>query len=157
MRWGPLAFIWVAAIVGAVLKTAYFDAVAEWVGLTLYLVMGWFGFVGGIVLCRRHGFAFVRPVLFGGVAFSLGALMDLFRWPVVVPGFIHAHDVFHLAVLVAYAFHFSFIWRIALVADGGADAVRPNDARQRSASPEPTPLTATAGLDSLAAVSRVGQ
>jgi hemolysin III len=100
-------------VAGVVLKTAYMDVVAEWVGLTLYLTLGWLGVVGGVVLWRRHGFGFISPMLWGGVAYSVGAGMDFAKSPVVWPGVVHAHEVFHLAVLVGAGFHFAFIWRVA--------------------------------------------
>lgn len=112
MRWMPLAFIWFCALGGIVLKSVLFDSVAEWVGLTLYLAMGWFGTAAGVVLWRRFGFRFIRPLLFGGIAYSAGAIMEFFRWPIVLRGVIQAHEVFHLAVLVGAAFHFAFIWHI---------------------------------------------
>jgi channel protein (hemolysin III family) len=113
MRWGPLLVIWTIAAGGIVLKTAFIEQVAEWVSLTLYLSLGWFGTAGGIVLWRRHGFGFIRPLLLGGIAYSAGAVMEFIKWPVIMPGVIHAHDVFHVAVLVGATFHFAFIWRIA--------------------------------------------
>src|SRR5437870_4356127 len=54
LRWGPLVLIWVLAIVGITLKAVFFDDLAEWLGLTLYLVMGWLGIFGGVLLARRH-------------------------------------------------------------------------------------------------------
>ena len=113
MRWAPLAFIWAAAVAGVIWKAAYFHTGPEWVGMTVYVVMGWLGVVGGADLWRRHGFAFIRPLLLGGIAFSLGAMMEFCRWPIVMPGVIHAHDLFHLAVLAGCALHFTFIWRCA--------------------------------------------
>jgi channel protein (hemolysin III family) len=113
LRWLPLTFIWCVALVGAILKTLYFYSVPESVGLTLFLVMGWLGLVGGFILLRREGLVFVRPLLLGGFAFSAAALMEFFRWPTVLPGFIHAHEVFHVAALIGYAFHFSFMWSFA--------------------------------------------
>jgi channel protein (hemolysin III family) len=113
LRWLPLLIIWTLAAGGIVLKAVFIENVADWVSLTLYLALGWFGTVAGIVLWRRHGFGFIRLLLLGGIAYSVGALMEFMKWPVVIPGVIHAHDVFHVAVLFGAAFHFAFIWRIA--------------------------------------------
>ena len=115
MRWAPLLLIWTVAAGGIVLKVAFIDSVADWVSLMLYLTMGWFGTAAGIVLWRRHGFGFIRPLLLGGIAYSTGALMAFFTWPMVVPRVIHAHEVFHVAVLAGAALHFAFIWRIAVM------------------------------------------
>jgi channel protein (hemolysin III family) len=131
MRWLPLLIIWIVAIGGIVITTMQFDAVSEWVGLTLYLAMGWFGTAAGIVLWRRHGFNFIAPLLYGGIAYSAGAVAEFFRWPIVVPHVIHAHEVFHVAVLIGAAFHFYFIWRIAVPA---RLVVATSDARPQYAS-----------------------
>jgi channel protein (hemolysin III family) len=145
LRWGPLVIIWTVAAGGIVLKIAFTETIAEWVSLALYLAMGWFGTAAGIVLWRRHGFAFIRPLLFGGIAYSIGAVMDFLRWPaVVVPGVIHAHEVFHVAVLTGAAFHFAFIWRIA---DPAAISSRMAPIRPRPSIANHQGDTAAAGVD----------
>jgi channel protein (hemolysin III family) len=112
-RWGPLVFIWTAAVAGISLKAIFFDDVAEWLGLLIYLTMGWFGAFSGTLLARRYGFAFVRPLLWGGVAYSVGAVLDTLDWFVIVPGVIHAHEIFHVAVLAGAAFHWYWVWTFA--------------------------------------------
>jgi channel protein (hemolysin III family) len=112
-RWGPLILIWAAAISGIALKSLYFEAWPEWLGLGLYLLLGWLGLISGLAIARRFGFAFVRPLLWGGIAYSLGALLDFYDWPVVVPGVVHDHELFHLAVLIGVFYHWMFVWRIA--------------------------------------------
>jgi channel protein (hemolysin III family) len=43
LRWGQLVLIWAAAITGITLKTIFFDDLVEWLGLSFYLTLGWFG------------------------------------------------------------------------------------------------------------------
>jgi hemolysin III len=119
LRWGPLAVIWIAAVAGVTLKTIFFDDLAEWVGLTFYLTMGWFGLFSGILLARRYGFAFIKPLLLGGLAYSLGAVIEFRRVMIVIPGVIHPHELFHVAVLMGAFWHWLFIWQFA----GGEKAV----------------------------------
>ncbi len=111
--WGPLLFVWTAAITGITLKTIFFEELAEWLTLTLYLALGWFGVLAVVLLGRRHGFPFVKPLLLGGVAYSLGGALDFLRWPVVIPGVVHAHELFHLAILTGAFWHWTFVWQIA--------------------------------------------
>ena len=66
-RWLPLVLIWLAAIAGVTLKSIFFENVSEWLGLGLYLGMGWAGALSGFVLWRRHGAAFIRPMVEGGL------------------------------------------------------------------------------------------
>jgi hypothetical protein len=109
---------------GVIIKIAFFSTMSSTVSLTLYLAMGWFGLLGGLVLCKQRGFCFVRPLLLGGICFSAGAIMDLCYWPTPIPGVVHAHEMFHLAVLGGMAFHLSFIWRIARPAPAPAQPDR---------------------------------
>jgi channel protein (hemolysin III family) len=113
LRWAPLLLIWGAAICGITLKTIFFESLPEWLGLTFYLTLGWLGAVSAVLLAQRYGFAFVKPLLLGGVAYSVGAIMEVFGWLVVLPGVIHPHEVCHLAVLVGAFYHFLFVWQFA--------------------------------------------
>ena len=112
-RWAPLLFIWAAAISGITLKVIFFDQLPQWFGLCLYLILGWFGAFAGVLLAQRYGFSFIAPLLLGGVAYSIGGLLDIFGWPVVVSGVIHPHEVFHVAVLAGVFCHLLFIWQFA--------------------------------------------
>jgi len=112
-RWGPLLFIWSVAITGILLKAIFFDDLSEWFGLVFYLTMGWFGAFSGTLLARRYGFDFVMPLLLGGIAYSIGAVLDSLNWFVVVPGVIHAHEIFHIAVLAGAALHWYWVWTFA--------------------------------------------
>jgi len=124
LRWGPLAVVWSLAAAGIALKTLFFSDLPEWAGLSAYLGLGWLGALTGLLLWVRHGLAFVRPLLAGGLAYSAGAILEYHRWPVLIPGVVHGHEVFHLAVLAGALSQWLFVWRIA--AGGlGAAAGRP--------------------------------
>jgi channel protein (hemolysin III family) len=113
LRWISLIFVWTAAITAITLKTIFFTTVPEWLGLTLYLAFGWFGAFSAIYFARRYGFAFVKPLILGGIAYSVGCIMEYFTWPVLVPGLVHHHEVFHLTVLVGALCHWVFVWQFA--------------------------------------------
>jgi channel protein (hemolysin III family) len=112
-RWGALTGIWGAAIAGVIVKTAYFDVMPEWLGLTMYLGLGWIGVVSATALARRYGWRPLRPVLWGALAYSAGALAEFLRWPVLLAGILGPHEIFHLAVLAGIACHWVFIDGIA--------------------------------------------
>ncbi len=112
-RWAPLLFIWTVAITGVTLKSIFFDDLAEWFGLTLYLAMGWFGAYLGVLLGRRYGFNFVKPLFIGGVAYSIGAIVDFTKFLIVIPGVVHPHELLHIAVLMGAFWHWLFIWQFA--------------------------------------------
>ncbi len=109
-RWGVLLLIWALAATGITLKVIFFSAIPEWLSLALYLGMGWIGLASGIALGRRHGFAFIKPLLFSGLSYTLGGLLEFLRWPVIVPGVLGPHELFHGAVLAGIGFHWRFLW-----------------------------------------------
>jgi channel protein (hemolysin III family) len=108
-----LAGIWVAAIAGLTLKTVYFDVLPHRLGLLMYLGLGWLGLISTLALARRFGVRFILPLVWGALAYTIGALTDFLRWPVLVAGVIGPHEVFHLAVLAGISFHWAFIYGIA--------------------------------------------
>ena len=121
-RWGPLALMWAAAGAGITLKTVFYDDLAEWLSLSFYLTLGWFGAVSAALLAGRYGFAFVVPLLLGGAAYTIGGVTEFLRWPVLIPGAVHWHEVFHVAVLAGALLHYRFVWQFAT---GEVPAPRP--------------------------------
>lgn len=113
LRWGVLLFVWSVAVTGITLKTIFFNDIAEWLGLSLYLGLGWVGALSGILLYRRFGFHFIRYLIFGAVAYTTGAVFEFLRTPVLIDGVIGPHEIFHIAVLIGVSFHFAFVAQIA--------------------------------------------
>jgi channel protein (hemolysin III family) len=108
-----LGWIWAAAIAGLTLKTVYFDSMPDWLGLAMYLGLGWLGVISIAALARRWGLRFVLPLVWGGLAYTIGAVAEHLHWPVIVPGIVGPHELFHLAVLAGISFHWAFIRGIA--------------------------------------------
>ena len=112
-RWGMLAGIWGAALAGLVLKTVFFSTMPEWLGLLMYLGLGWMGVISALHLARRYGLRFIQPLLWGALAYTAGALIEFLRWPVLLAGIVGPHEIFHLAVLAGISCHWAFILGIA--------------------------------------------
>lgn len=123
-RWGMIGVTWAAGITGLVLKTVYFDAFSEGGGLALYLGMGWLGFISFARLIKTQGFHLAGPILLGGVVYTVGAVVDFLALPVVLPGVVGPHELFHLAVIAGAALHAYGIARLAqLVPEPGRTLV----------------------------------
>ena len=112
-RWGMLAGIWGAALAGLILKTVYFATMPEWLGMLMYLGLGWLGLISAVALSRRYGWRFVRPVLWAALAYTAGALSEFLRWPVLLAGIVGPHEIFHLAVLAGVSCTWAFILGVA--------------------------------------------
>ncbi len=128
-RWAMLAMVWTFAITGIVLKTVFFASVPEWLSLGLYLVLGWF--IGWstwrAVRANPH---IVGVFVGGGLAYTLGAVLDLLRVPVLIPGVVEAHELFHVAILVAVGCHWQMVARLARMGEP-APAAHPAKTRRR--------------------------
>ncbi len=112
-RWVPLIFVWCVAAACITLKTVFFESLPEWLGLTFYLGLGWGVALTAVPLLRRYGFVYLTPLLYGGLAYSIGAGMEFMGWFTVIPRVIHAHELWHIAVLIGALFHWRFVWDIA--------------------------------------------
>ena len=115
MRWGILTFVWVTAITGITLKSIYFEDIPEIASLALYLCMGWLGAITGHHLYKRLGLNAILPLIYGAIAYTLGATLEFVRFPILISGVIGPHELFHVLVLVGISFHWLFIYRMAKV------------------------------------------
>jgi channel protein (hemolysin III family) len=113
MRWGIITLFWVATATAVPLKTVFFEQTPEWVGLTLYLGLPWIGLLTAVRLWRRRGPHYIVLLFGGGVAYTLGAVLEFLRWPNPWPGVVQAHELFHLCVFAGALLHWLFVRRIA--------------------------------------------
>jgi len=103
----------------------YFANMPEGLGLMRYLGLGWLGVISTVAIARRFGLRFILPLVWGALAYTIGAVADYWRWPELVPGVVGSHEIFHLAVLAGISFHWAFIRRIAAGNDGHLDSQIP--------------------------------
>jgi hemolysin III len=127
-RRGTLIVAWLAAFAGcAVVLTR--GILPSWLSTTLYLGLGWGAYFAYREMHKRHPASALRPILDGGILYSLGAVINLAGWPAPWPGVIGAHELLHLFVLAGSFTHFTFI--LGLVAPTGAGLWAPGGAGVR--------------------------
>jgi channel protein (hemolysin III family) len=114
-RWGFLVLIWLLAITGITLKSIFFNDLAEWIGLIFYLGLGWFGILSAYLTHRLHGFKIIKPLVYGALAYTIGASLEFLGVPIVISGVIGSHELFHIAVLAGIAWHWQFIRQLILL------------------------------------------
>ena len=114
-RWGVLAVMWGIVAVGITLFSIAGENLPRGLGTSTFLLLGWIAGASGLAVWRRYGFAYVRPLVLGGVAFSIGALALALPHFWLVPGVIGPHELWHIAVLVAVSLHWTFMHRIGSV------------------------------------------
>jgi hemolysin III len=114
-RWRQctLAAVWGVAIAAATLIAAG-RQFSPWAATCVYLGMGW-----GCVFCyaeiaRVVSHRALLPVVVGGVSYSVGAVLNLLKWPLLWPGIFGVHELFHLFVIAGSLAHYWFILRIVV-------------------------------------------
>lgn len=109
MRWGVIIFASVLATVGITLGSIFFDELPAYMSLVVYLSFGWLGVVSVIGIWRLEKTISIRYLVFGGLAYTLGAILDGINFPLLIPHYFGPHEVFHFAVLLGIGFHWQFL------------------------------------------------
>ena len=71
LRWGILLLVWATAIAGITLKSIFFNDIPEWLGLVLYLSLGWIGVLTGILVSVRYGLKYNRLLFLSGLSYTI--------------------------------------------------------------------------------------
>jgi hemolysin III len=112
-RWASLAAIWIVAACGIVLS-AFHEQVPERVFTILYLCMGWGMCFSYFQLTRILAHRQMSLILLGGLFYSIGAILNWAKWPVLLTGLIGPHEVFHVFVMAGSVTHFVFMAKVLL-------------------------------------------
>lgn len=113
LRWGIIGLVWTVAITGIVLTSVFFDTIPEWMNLSFYIGLGWVGAITFWYLLRNYGYKNNVAIILGGLAYTSGAVLEFLRWPIVIPGVLGPHEIFHILVLVGAFCHWKFIYGFA--------------------------------------------
>lgn len=108
--WGitMLSVVWGVAGAGMLLKVAWPEA-PRWVGVPLYLVVGWLAVIAAPQLLERLSGVPIAMLLTGGVLYSLGGVLYAIEWPNPWPRVFGYHEVFHALVVAGSAVHYALV------------------------------------------------
>ena len=112
-RWLALVLIWTTALLGILLRMIYHEFVTDAVGVSIFLMCGWGSLVTAIILWRRYGWGFIKPAVFAGASYTLGAIVLLLHGPTLVQGVLGPHELWHFAVLCGLSMHWRFVFQFA--------------------------------------------
>lgn len=112
-RWGSLALIWTVAIGGIIWRILFCENTPGAAGIAFFLLFGWASVISAAVLWIRYGWSFIRPAVCAGLSYTVGAIVLVLHRPILVPGYIGAHEIWHIAVLAGIGFQWRFITQFA--------------------------------------------
>jgi hemolysin III len=107
--WLLFWIVWGGAVAGVVLKM-FWPSAPRWVGVPLYLLLGWVAvwFIGPIA--QGAGTPAVVLLIVGGVLYSVGGVLYAVKWPDPWPTTFGHHEFFHACTAVAAICHYIAMW-----------------------------------------------
>jgi hemolysin III len=105
-----LFFSWTIAIVGMFIAM-YWTHAPTGLRALLYVGAGWVALPYLPEIIASIGMTDVWLLLTGGIIYTIGACVYAFKWPTLFPAVFGYHEVFHVLVVIASAFHFAVIYR----------------------------------------------
>jgi hemolysin III len=111
--WGTLTTVWTIALLCAA-RVWCGGVMPMWVSTLVYLAMGWGALFCYFELAKTYSHGKLLPLPLGGVFYSVGAVLNLARWPVLFPGVFAAHELFHFFVIAGSACHFFFMIKVVV-------------------------------------------
>lgn len=108
-----LMIVWGGAMAGVLLKLCWPTA-PKWVGIPLYLMLGWVAAFYIAAIMHHAGVAAMVLLAVGGVLYSVGAILYALKWPDPWPTTFGYHEFFHACTAVAAICQYIAIWLAAL-------------------------------------------
>ncbi len=104
-----LVIVWTGAAAGVALKMLWPSA-PRWVGVPLYLLLGWVAIWFAGALLDGAGPVVVILLVLGGVLYNVGAIFYGLRWPNPWPHTFGYHEFFHAFTAAAAISHYIAVW-----------------------------------------------
>jgi hemolysin III len=114
-RWVAMVVAWGLAIIG-VLHRSFSSMERHVFSFGLMMVLGWLSLPIMFPLGHRAGMAAVALMATGGLLYTAGMIFKVSRWPRLWPRVFSAHELFHVFVVAASAFHWTATYRYVLAA-----------------------------------------
>lgn len=108
LRSGTLTAVWIVAA-GCAGRVWLGGLLPIWLSTVIYVSMGWAALGCYRDLMRRHSRQILFPLPLGGFFYTVGAVVNLSKHPVLIPGVFASHELFHFLVLAGSVCHFRFM------------------------------------------------
>jgi channel protein (hemolysin III family) len=123
MKWGVIILASIIASLGITFGTIYFDELPTYMTHSIFLAFGWLGLASIIGIWKLKKAIPIKYLLYGGLAYTIGAVIDWVQFPVIFPGYFGPHEVFHLAVLMGVTYHWCFLLHSIMVVEHKVDGI----------------------------------
>lgn len=101
---------WSLVAMGVVFKI-YFLHAPRWLYTAIYVMMGWMAVFFIKDITNAMDVISLGYLISGGVAFTIGALFYIAKWPQKNKGYVGFHEIFHFFILLGAFLHYAMIYR----------------------------------------------
>lgn len=108
-----LRFVWSLAV-GGIACLWFLPKLPHSTMIGFYLALGWVGVLPLPLYYRAVGWRAMNWVWLGAAFYSIGAVCELFQWPVIVPGWLQAHEILHFCDTAGSLAFFLFVIRYVI-------------------------------------------
>jgi hemolysin III len=116
-RWWFLRLVWAIALTG-VASLWLLPKPPHPLVVGLYMGLGYLGTIPIFHYDRAVGWRAMNWLWLGAGFYTLGAVCELTQWPIIIPGWVQAHEVLHLCDSAAGVLFFIFIIRYVIPYSG---------------------------------------
>ena len=111
-RWsGPMiGMLWGGCLTALTIKMVVWP-MPLWMTALTYVAVGWCALMGLFMIIRAVGWRHLSPLFWGAALLTVGAAIFAMQWPVLWPGVVEAHELFHVLALGGTGVHFTFIYK----------------------------------------------
>lgn len=120
LQWTILTVVWGIAAIG-IGQHVLFPRREQVLSITLHMTLGWLALLLTVPLWQRLGVVPVSFYIAGGVLYTVGMVFMATGRPQLWPRVFSAHELFHVLVIAAAAFHYTAAvgWVASYVAPAG--------------------------------------
>ena len=106
-----LAAIWLLAVGGIILKILFVSC-PKWLSSAIYLIMGWLCIFSLKPLFKALPLSGFLWLLFGGIAYTLGAIIYAFKLKAFNEKHIYfgSHEIFHIFIMIGTFCHYMLLF-----------------------------------------------
>lgn len=130
-----IAACWIVCGGALVLKMVFWP-MALWMTASVYLAVGWVAGVSVLRAMRHVPWRRLRWLVYGMLIHSAAAVVFATEAPVLWPGVVEGHEMFHVMVLAGVALHFYFVHEYCTLPEGLC-AAKPERRRAVSLAADP--------------------
>ncbi|CAM3170121.1 membrane protein [Williamsia sp. D3] len=106
-----LVVVWTGALAGVTLKVLW-PGSPRWLGVPLYILLGWTIVAVIPELIDSVGVAVVVLLAVGGLFYTIGGVLYATRWPDPWPTTFGHHEFFHACTVIAAIVHYIAVWLV---------------------------------------------